>query len=164
MAWTTPRTWSAGAVVTAAQMNAHVRDNLTALLPLDIVAWTGYTPTLTQSGSVTKTVTYAKYQQIGKLVKVHALLAVTGSGTGNNAITVTLPVTAATTGLFGGSFVWFNAGSNEWVGCCVIATTTTVTGRTSGAGGIALGVTWSADNAALANTDSIRIDFEYEAA
>lgn len=31
MAWTTPRTWVAGEVPTAAIMNAHVRDNLNAL-------------------------------------------------------------------------------------------------------------------------------------
>lgn len=28
MAWTTPRTWSSGEIVTAAQLNQHVRDNL----------------------------------------------------------------------------------------------------------------------------------------
>lgn len=31
MAWTTPKTWSVGEVVTAANMNAHVRDNLAQL-------------------------------------------------------------------------------------------------------------------------------------
>lgn len=31
MAWTTPRTWNAGEVVTAALMNLHVRDNLNVL-------------------------------------------------------------------------------------------------------------------------------------
>lgn len=33
MAWTSPRTWVAGETVTAAIMNTHVRDNLTALFP-----------------------------------------------------------------------------------------------------------------------------------
>jgi hypothetical protein len=31
MAWTTPRTWTAGEVVTAAMMNTHIRDNLNVL-------------------------------------------------------------------------------------------------------------------------------------
>jgi len=31
MAWTTPRTWVTRELVTAAIMNAHVRDNLSAL-------------------------------------------------------------------------------------------------------------------------------------
>lgn len=33
MAWTTPRTWVANELVTAAQMNTHVRDNLSVLTP-----------------------------------------------------------------------------------------------------------------------------------
>lgn len=37
MAYTTPRTWSAGETVTASLMNAHVRDNLNAISPK--VAW-----------------------------------------------------------------------------------------------------------------------------
>ena len=31
MAWSTPRTWTAGETPTAAQFNAHIRDNLLAL-------------------------------------------------------------------------------------------------------------------------------------
>ena len=31
MAWTSPRTWVANAIVTAAQLNTHLRDNLTWL-------------------------------------------------------------------------------------------------------------------------------------
>ena len=38
MAWTAPRTWVAGAVVTAAQLNQHLRDNLLALRGGDIEA------------------------------------------------------------------------------------------------------------------------------
>ena len=33
MAWTTPRTWTTGEMVTAALMNTHVRDNLNVVLP-----------------------------------------------------------------------------------------------------------------------------------
>jgi hypothetical protein len=32
MAYTTPRTWTAGETVTAALMNTHLRDNLTAIV------------------------------------------------------------------------------------------------------------------------------------
>ncbi len=31
MAWTTPKTWTTGELVTAAQLNTHIRDNLNAL-------------------------------------------------------------------------------------------------------------------------------------
>ena len=37
MAWTTPRTWVAGEVVTAALLNVHLRDNLNALLGVTAV-------------------------------------------------------------------------------------------------------------------------------
>ena len=43
MAWTSPRTWVASEVVTAAIMNTHVRDNLKAIGD----AWTSFTPTWT---------------------------------------------------------------------------------------------------------------------
>ena len=35
MAWTAPRTWVTNEIVTAAQMNAHVRDNTRFLKGLD---------------------------------------------------------------------------------------------------------------------------------
>ena len=49
MAWTTPRTWVAGEVVTAALMNAQIRDNVNAVWPLGdpTAAWTPFTPALT---------------------------------------------------------------------------------------------------------------------
>lgn len=34
MAWTTPRDWTTGELVTSTIMNTHVRDNLNALLPI----------------------------------------------------------------------------------------------------------------------------------
>jgi hypothetical protein len=60
-----------------------------------LAAWTSYTPTLTQSGAVTKTVTYAKYVQMGKTVIVNVLLTCTGAGSAANSVVVGLPVTAA---------------------------------------------------------------------
>jgi hypothetical protein len=44
MAWTTPRTWIAGELVTAALFNTHLRDNLNALPPA--------TSTITTTGTV----------------------------------------------------------------------------------------------------------------
>ena len=58
-------------------------------------AWTTWTPAITQSGSVTATVTHAVYGRWGRLIIANFRLAVTGSGTGANAVTVTLPVNAA---------------------------------------------------------------------
>jgi hypothetical protein len=52
-----------------------------------------FTPTLTQSGAVTKTVTYANHVALGKLVLWNIYLTLTGSGTVANAVSVGLPVT-----------------------------------------------------------------------
>lgn len=37
MAWTAPKTWQVDEVVTAAQLNTHVRDNLLAVVPVGVV-------------------------------------------------------------------------------------------------------------------------------
>lgn len=63
-----------------------------AELELAFGAWTAYTPTLTQSATVAKTVNYARYCQIGKLVHVVVSLAITGAGTTNNDVVVGAPV------------------------------------------------------------------------
>lgn len=51
-------------------------------------AWRSWTPTVTQSGSVTVTITYARYIVLARLVVVQARLAVTGTGTAANAIII----------------------------------------------------------------------------
>jgi hypothetical protein len=79
-----------GETVTAALMNTHISQNL-----IQLSTWVSYTPVVTQSGTVTKTVTYAKHISAGNLVIVQAYLVITGAGTNNNTITVSLPTTAA---------------------------------------------------------------------
>ena len=80
MAWTSPRTWVASEVVTAAIMNTHVRDNLKAIGD----AWTAYTPTFTNLTVGNGTLS-ASYVQAGKWVTYRGSLifgtttAVTGS-------------------------------------------------------------------------------------
>ena len=56
-------------------------------------AWVSYTPTLAQGAStnISKTVTQAKYMRVGTLLFVNMYLAITGTGTANNAITVSIP-------------------------------------------------------------------------
>lgn len=55
---------------------------------IPITNWTTWTPTITQSGSVTFTNTYCRYMVIEKLVHVTGVLAVTSAGTANNVIAV----------------------------------------------------------------------------
>jgi hypothetical protein len=56
MAWTSPRTWVAGEIVTAALLNTHLRDNLLAAS-----VWTSYTPATTITiGNGTFSAAYAR--------------------------------------------------------------------------------------------------------
>lgn len=93
MAYTAPLTATAGTKFTAASWNASLRDNLNALVPSVAVAWSTYTPTITQSVNVTKTVNYARYWQIGKQISGIVELSATSGGSAANAIFVSLPVT-----------------------------------------------------------------------
>lgn len=56
---------------------------------------TDYTPTLTQSGTVTKTVTRGRYTQLGKTVSAWGRLVPTATGSAGTAILAGLPVAAA---------------------------------------------------------------------
>lgn len=108
--------------VTAAREKTYILDNLRA-----IAEWTSYTPTVTQSGSVTKTVTYAKYRTFGGTTEVIVYLSLTGSGTTNNAITVSLPTTCVTsTTLSVGSGFYLDSGTATYPIGVLIASTTTV--------------------------------------
>ena len=53
MAWTTPRDWATGELVTAAMMNAHVRDNLKALGPVVAGIVTGSTGAISSGTTAT---------------------------------------------------------------------------------------------------------------
>jgi len=77
-----PGTWSAGDVLTAADLN-------------DIGVWQSYSPTLTQNGARSATITNAQYSQINKLCFVNFDLTCTTSGSAGSPITVSLPISAA---------------------------------------------------------------------
>jgi hypothetical protein len=128
-------------------------------------AWTAYTPTLTQSAAVTKTVTYAKYVRIGKTVCFSLYLDVTGTGTAANEVVVGLPVTAATSaGVHVGSGMIFDASAGiVYNGNAFLASATAVKLWPS-ADGTAAGLGSRAFTAALGNADQIRITGIYEAA
>lgn len=165
MAYTTPRTWVTGELVTAALLNTHLRDNLSAAFPLGVDAWTTYTPTLTQSATVTKTGTYAKYQRAGRWITVQVFLTVTGAGTAANAVLVGLPVTAAfgSSPLEVGTGTVFDSSANlAYKGNAIMASTSTVQFRASGTSTSVLGVTDFA--AALASGDTVAMTVTYEAA
>lgn len=162
MAWSTPSTWTAGAVLTAAQLNAQLRDNLNAAFPLGAPdgAWTAFTPTLVQSGAVTKTATYCKYTRVGRLIVATMNMAITGAGTTANAIVVGLPVTASAAAGVVGSFRYFDAGNTIYAGTAIGNTTTNVMLYTMSSGN-ALGI---GPAFAAASGDDIQVQVTYEAA
>lgn len=94
-----PFPFTAGQVLTAAQLNGIGE------------AWTSYTPTITQGAAITKTITYAKWARVNKIVVVEANIALTSAGTASNALTLTLPIAPATSGIFSmiGSAMFYKA-------------------------------------------------------
>jgi len=95
MAWTTPRTWVSGEVVTAALLNTHLRDNLNAIGN----AWTTYTPAWTASTTnpvINNGTLTGSYMQAGKYVTFR-IRVVMGSTTtyGSGTYFFSYPFTAA---------------------------------------------------------------------
>jgi hypothetical protein len=90
MAWTTPRTWVAGEVVTAAVMNTHVRDNLKALgdSPTTFVPVVAGVATSGNSG---------RWRDINGEIIVDFAITMSGAPTG----TVTMGLPIAANGFFG---------------------------------------------------------------
>lgn len=84
MAWTAPRTWVAGEIVTAAILNTHARDNQKMLSD----AWGAYTVTwtaVTTNPILGNGVLAGVYMQVGKWVRFRISLAYgtsTNAGTG----------------------------------------------------------------------------------
>ena len=129
-------------------------------------AWSTYTPTLTQSGSVAKTVNHASYARFGRMIVVDVKLTATASGSSNNRITVSLPVTAASAAVGGISGYWMikdnSTGDYEAQGSGVRIYTST-TASLSDAGGDA-GLSASDAPNTLASGDTVWMSCIYEAA
>lgn len=131
-------------------------------------AWTSWTPAVVQSGSVTTTNTRSRYGRWGRLIVLTTQLAVTSSGTGTNVVTISLPVTAATSSgiqIGAGAIIDTSAGT-EYRGVPYLASTTTLALRATATdgGAVGLGATGSTFTAGLASGDSIEVSMIYEAA
>jgi hypothetical protein len=146
------------AVTTAKILNANV-----TLAKMASEAWSSYTPTLVQSGAVTKTVTAAAYVQMGRLVVVNLYLAVTGTGTTNNTIAIGLPVTAArSSGLIGSATVFDNSALSHRGSVARLVSTTTFDILEPASG--VLNPVGQTPNFALGSSDTIAAMLMYEAA
>lgn len=127
---------------------------------------TSFTPTLTQSGAVTKTVSYARYVVLPAidLVFVHMRLLITGAGTvGNDIVVGNLPAAIAIINANDdfsdllGEFIYLDNGSTLYAGSVYAASTTTVKFMVSGSAA-AMG---TSPSFACANTDKLGLRLMY---
>lgn len=131
-------------------------------------SWTSYTPTWTQSATITKTVNWARYIQIGKLVIGSVQMTATSVGTNNNAIVIGIPVTASTNNYIMGQLL-VKSGSVLATGVAVYDTQSTLKFYPYGSSyniedgfwGLSGG---SPTGKTVANNDIFRVQFSYEAA
>lgn len=164
MAWTAPRTWIAGEVVSAALMNTHVRDNLLEVGPSNTgSAWSTWSPTLS---NLTVTASTARYKQIGKTV--HFVYSGTINTVTAGLLSVSLPVpqnTAMNSLTIGTATAVDNGGSIFTGSCSIDPATNNIFGY--GAAGIGAGASWAAGTSipiAWSAADIIRFTGCYEAA
>jgi hypothetical protein len=93
-------TFISGQVLTAAELNTAGE-------------FQSYTPTWTQSATITKTVNWARYTQLNKLVIGSVKMTASSAGTANNVIKVGLPVNASTNNYLVGSMTYFDQSTNS---------------------------------------------------
>lgn len=98
MAWNTPLTWVAGAALTAAQLNAQVRDNMKAIGD----AWGAYAPLWTASTNpaIGNGTIAGRYRQIGQTVDFRVVITMGSTTTyGTGQWSVSLPVASVAAGV-----------------------------------------------------------------
>ena len=124
--------------------------------------WQSWTPVLTQGGTVAWNAgtSRARYLQVGKTVHAVCRLEVTGNGTFNNAVKMTLPVTAAAAISGGGTFWHFDTGNANFTGFVSINTPTELLFYHSG-GNQAYGAN---NSVTVSNGDVFHMFITYEAA
>jgi hypothetical protein len=125
----------AGDLADNAIETAKIKDGAVTAAKITSEAWTTYVPTLTQPGTVTANVTSSRYSRIGRTIVWTFRLAVTGSGTSTNAITLTIPTTAAIASATAiGSGYIYKASGTRLVGAWHLPTTGTIQLVTYGSG------------------------------
>lgn len=156
-----PRTWVVGEVVTAAQLNAEIRDQFSALLS----AWTDYTPSwIAETGgtpAVGNGTLVGRYQKIGRSVDFLIKLTVgstTTFGAANANWAFGLPPSSSPSTAFSGSRaanVSFRlGGTGEARGSGEISTNNSGTVRNM-AGGSVNGTTNQVDNSLWDQTNPL---------
>lgn len=141
-----------------------------------LLSWA--TPTITQSGTVTATSSFARYRRFGRWIDAQCFLTVTGTGTSSNRVEILLPVAAssslglivgrgyiydqtpANTGIYRGDVILTGAGARVYL----LDSTVAATAAGDGTGRADMGSGVNTFNAALAAGDLIALTLGYEAA
>lgn len=122
-----PRTWVVGETVTAAFLNAEIRDQFNSMF----AAWTSYTPTWTSTGTAPALgngTLVGRYMKVGRTVTAHVNL-ITGSTStyGTGAYNFALPAQAANVGssYIGSAHL---LGVDRWNGQWIVSPNATIAG------------------------------------
>ena len=129
--------------------------------------WNTWTPALTQTGSVTCTVSRSTYYRSGRLIETDGYLTVTGSGTGASVVTISLPVSAGSGSnntILGEGWIFDTSAGFFYYGILQRQSSSTAAFliRTNGAGATYLGTT--SFTAGLASGDLVSYKMSYESA
>jgi hypothetical protein len=124
--WTTPNNsdpFKDGALAIRTLGNA-----IDSQLNTGLLAWTSYTPTLSQgtSTNISKTIVYAKYARLGKIVHANIRMIAAGTGQATAPVFVSLPITAASSAVPVGTVDFFDGNVTNYVGFAYAGSTTTV--------------------------------------
>lgn len=156
-------TFVSGQVLTAAELNSAG-------------AWSSYTPTFTQSATITKTVNWARYTQLNDLVIVNLKMTASSAGTANNVIKVGLPVNASANNFLMGTMFYQddsiggnNGGDPLAFSIAIYDSTSTVKFREPNSGQNAeinefVGLTICPQDWTIASGDVVYVQLTYEAA
>ena len=139
---------------------AGLKSRLNELESATIGTWKAYTPTWTQSATITKTVNWARYTQIGRTVHCSVKMTATGNGTGGNAVLIGLPVNAsANNGIMG--MAHFSTSGQTNGRLVLYNNATTVRFSTSLAAAITFGSSYTTQ---VVSGDVVHLQFSYETA
>lgn len=122
--------------------------------------WTDYTPTLSQNGTVTHTITYCRYRRYGRTVIYQGYIVATAAGTAGQVISVSLPVTAAIASFHPvGTFYFYDASpGTNYAGVSLNRSTTSLGFLVDREGEVG-----NSPSLALASGDQIKWEVTYEA-
>lgn len=127
-------------------------------------AWSDWLPTLTQSGSVSVSVAYARYTTIKRSVILQARLTITSAGTAGNSIVVggipavIAPVTYGNQADARGVFTFLDNGNTWYTGSVYPVSASKLAFMSYGNGNL-FGIT---PNFAVANNDRLGISVVWE--